>query len=782
MGEKDSTRTRGWGFSRPRPSSAEETSRVLSSPRPTPMDDIPTILEDSPVLQPIASPSTPQKKLWERSYRNYLKSNGGRAAPALPLDTTRSKEPPRTPTRGGGESSVRGGKFFSGIFQNGSKAHPSRRRVKSTDELDDTMRRGIDKAHSPRANPPPRHVRSVSDYGMLARPVPVPKPCMRVQSDSTAPQLDEQTVDMELVKSLQIAQREESIDSMIDSSLSSTPPLNIGRPIVDIVDPFGDPSTSQKRRAFTRFHNVHDRDSNSAYLGGEDSSVREQGLMGLLQQKPLHASTWHDSMPKFPTEKLPSNLSENVTIEANRRMLKPIQGVESWKPGRRYLIAPAVLTACPMTVLSVFSRSNKMFPPAEALRSSPFAAVDLGECLVSYVDRTPSMTKIWSSCRLILRQNYLLEYSVEGSLHTPRGYAQLQYATCENSHYFKDALELHFYASPCARADDRVLTIRPAAKDQCNLWRDCLNRAANLQIKDLYEYSPGQSLGRGQYATVHPGRRRDEERACALKIFDKKAFWKLVVKGKERADTLVREASVQATLTAKSTSVGSFLKLLGFFETSEHVVLELELLEGKDLFQHICSKGTLSEQEAAQTTHELLEALDAMNRFGLAHRDIKPANILMCRATDTTRVKLCDFGMAAFCDVDGQVRGRCGTPGYVAPEIFTAGIHGGYRNTVDLFSTGVTLYVMLCGYEPFYGETDAELVEANKNGVCDFPAEDWAKISKPAKELVRQMMHVDPTQRPSTHDALQHPWILKHVKVKTPPPATSPQDNTCTIS
>ena len=120
--------------------------------------------------------------------------------------------------------------------------------------------------------------------------------------------------------------------------------------------------------------------------------------------------------------------------------------------------------------------------------------------------------------------------------------------------------------------------------------------------------------------------------------------------------------------------------------------------------------------------------------------------------------------MATFVGVDGQVRGRCGTPGYVAPEIFSAGANGGYGNKVDVFSAGVTLYVMLCGYEPFYGETDDELKRANREAEVEFPDEDWSSISEAARDLVRQMTHRDPSQRLDAKDALKHAWISEHVK------------------
>jgi serine/threonine protein kinase len=278
---------------------------------------------------------------------------------------------------------------------------------------------------------------------------------------------------------------------------------------------------------------------------------------------------------------------------------------------------------------------------------------------------------------------------------------------------------------------------------------------------------------------------------CALKIFDKTEFWRKVVKNEERADTLVRETSVQATLTAKCGRVPSFLKLRGFFETCDQVVLELELLEGTDLFKYISSsEERLSEPEAGRILIDILKSLEAMKRIGLAHRDIKPANILMCHtARQGPAAKVGDFGMSTFVDVDGQVRGRCGTPGYVAPEIFTAGVHGGYGNKVDVFSAGVTLYVMLCGYEPFYGETDAELVAANKAARVEFTEADWAGISMEARDMVTKMMHPDPAQRLDAKAALAHPWLLSLDKDSDAldrslslPSHEAPTDDACAIS
>ena len=227
--------------------------------------------------------------------------------------------------------------------------------------------------------------------------------------------------------------------------------------------------------------------------------------------------------------------------------------------------------------------------------------------------------------------------------------------------------------------------IRVNNREDRDHWVTCLNDAAQLRVEDLWDYDMTHEFGRGRYAAVYPAKRKtakyfqNDERLvaegekldkttllkrcdCALKIVDKNQFWRRVIKGRERADTLVREPSVQATLTAKCGKIPTFLQIKGFFETADNVVLELELLEGTDLFNYLSSKGVLSESEAALIMRDVLTSLDAMNRVGLAHRDIKPANILMCnKETSGVSVKVGDFGMSTFVGVDGLVRGRCGT-------------------------------------------------------------------------------------------------------------------------
>lgn len=354
-----------------------------------------------------------------------------------------------------------------------------------------------------------------------------------------------------------------------------------------------------------------------------------------------------------------------------------------------------------------------------------------------------------------------------------------------------------------------------------------------MTIHDLYDVDESDgapTFGQGRYATVRPARRKDRRRAtsfsdtrylhatnsqenfrnvtsadtegtmqeyqCALKIIDKKEFWSRVKKGRERADTLVREAAVQTTLAVLGNDTAGFIQLKNIFETSEQLVLELELLDGTDLFQYVSSRGVLDETEAAHIMRDLLNCLNGLEKIGIAHRDVKPANLLMCHSenSDGTKVKLADFGMASFVGVDNLVRGRCGTPGFVAPEILLTGVNEGYGNKVDMFSAGVTLYVMLAGYEPFYGESEAELIIANREAKVDFPHADWErgkivncfstcrcssfssdmltlllfnlhpptiKVSVEGRDLIEKMLVIDPSRRIGPSEALRHPWITR---------------------
>ena len=144
--------------------------------------------------------------------------------------------------------------------------------------------------------------------------------------------------------------------------------------------------------------------------------------------------------------------------------MREVAGTNTWDRGRRYLVAPAALVACPLTVVANLSGSlcQTAGEAANAAASQAFGRVDLGEALITYIGEKHYLSfGKWSCCRLVLRQNYLLEYDT--STHVlqglPRGFAHLENAVAYPHRDFMDALELRFYASPCAKADQRVVRL-----------------------------------------------------------------------------------------------------------------------------------------------------------------------------------------------------------------------------------------------------------------------------------------------------------------------------------
>lgn len=152
----------------------------------------------------------------------------------------------------------------------------------------------------------------------------------------------------------------------------------------------------------------------------------------------------------------------NMPINKSMRLLKPIEGTDTWQQGRRYLIAPAALAACPLTVINKLSGSFVQTATEATTSKQAFGMVNLGECFITYVgDKHHLSLGKWSSCRLVLRQNYLLEFDTSTPITgLPRGFVHLQHAVAYKHGDFQDAFELRFYASPCAKSDQRVVRSR----------------------------------------------------------------------------------------------------------------------------------------------------------------------------------------------------------------------------------------------------------------------------------------------------------------------------------
>mmetsp|Transcript_11236 Transcript_11236/g.38336 ORF Transcript_11236/g.38336 Transcript_11236/m.38336 type:complete len:261 (+) Transcript_11236:263-1045(+) len=204
------------------------------------------------------------------------------------------------------------------------------------------------------------------------------------------------------------------------------------------------------------------------------------------------------------------------------------------------------------------------------------------------------------------------------------------------------------------------------------------------------------------------------------------------------------------------------IKLIEVFDEKTRLYIVLELVTGGELFDRIITKGSYSEREAAILIESVVRAIAYLHQVGVVHRDLKPENLLYAsgdpESPDYEVIKVADFGLAKVVmpTEDHTMSTTCGTPGYVAPEVLE---QRGYGPEVDLWSIGVILYILLCGFPPFYDENNSVLFSQIKKGDYSFPSPYWDDISSEAKDLVKKLLQVNPAKRLKSEEIVEHPWI-----------------------
>lgn len=208
----------------------------------------------------------------------------------------------------------------------------------------------------------------------------------------------------------------------------------------------------------------------------------------------------------------------------------------------------------------------------------------------------------------------------------------------------------------------------------------------------------------------------------------------------------------------------NILTLVDYFETMNNLYLVTDLALGGELFDRICRKGSYYESDAADLIRATLSAVAYLHDHGIVHRDLKPENLLFRTPEDNADLLIADFGLSRIMDEEQfhVLTTTCGTPGYMAPEIFKKTGHG---KPVDIWAMGVITYFLLCGYTPFDRDTDFEEMQAILNADYSFqPADYWRGVSSHAKDFIRRCLTVDPNRRMTAHEALSHafvaPWNL----------------------
>ena len=310
-------------------------------------------------------------------------------------------------------------------------------------------------------------------------------------------------------------------------------------------------------------------------------------------------------------------------------------------------------------------------------------------------------------------------------------------------------------------------------------------KAKKWHFKDYYKLVDDH-LGSGAYASVKTAINLTTGKEYAVKLVNKHEY------GHTRS-RIMRE--VQIFKLCKNHP--NIVQLVEWFEDESCFYMVFEKMRGGPLLNHIQRKVCFTEQEASLVTRDIANALKFLHDRGIAHRDVKPENILCTEHDKISPVKLCDLDLASkpFVNENGRnmhsvqsepdLASPVGSAEFMAPEVVDAFVGEAlkYDKRCDMWSLGVIIYIMLCGYPPFYGECErdncgwdqgescpdcqAALFQRIQGGNFDFPDEEWKHISADAKDLIRHLLVRNVRQRYTADDVLAHPWVIRGAP-KTP--------------
>ncbi|CAJ1070016.1 calcium/calmodulin-dependent protein kinase type II subunit beta [Xyrichtys novacula] len=266
------------------------------------------------------------------------------------------------------------------------------------------------------------------------------------------------------------------------------------------------------------------------------------------------------------------------------------------------------------------------------------------------------------------------------------------------------------------------------------------------------EYQLYEELGKGAFSVVRRCVKLCTGQEYAAKIINTK---KLSARDHQK---LEREARICRLLKHPN-----IVRLHDSISEEGFHYLLFDLVTGGELFEDIVAREYYSEADASHCIQQILEAVLHCHQMGVVHRDLKPENLLLASKCKNAAVKLADFGLAIEVQGDQQAWfGFAGTPGYLSPEVLRKEAYG---KPVDIWACGVILYILLVGYPPFWDEDQHKLYQQIKAGAYDFPSPEWDTVTPEAKNLINQMLTINPAKRITAQEALKHPWVCQRSTV-----------------
>lgn len=277
----------------------------------------------------------------------------------------------------------------------------------------------------------------------------------------------------------------------------------------------------------------------------------------------------------------------------------------------------------------------------------------------------------------------------------------------------------------------------------------------NLKLKGIFNsdplslhYTVIEKIGNGSFGKVYKVKHKLTGQKRALKVINKS-----IINYQDDDKKFLKEIELLSKLDHPS-----IIKVYEYFIENNNFYVVQELCNGGELYEQIYKIDSFTEKSAAQIMKQLLSSVVYLHLNCIVHRDLKPENIMLESSTnDDFLIKLIDFGTANYFEVGKFLTQKMGTAYYIAPEVLVKK----YNEKCDVWSCGVILYILLCGYPPFEGDTDEEIMERIETEEVKYDSDGWSEISEDGKNFLKKLLTKNFNKRISAQDALKDPWLTR---------------------
>ena len=261
-----------------------------------------------------------------------------------------------------------------------------------------------------------------------------------------------------------------------------------------------------------------------------------------------------------------------------------------------------------------------------------------------------------------------------------------------------------------------------------------------IHRKYIGQFILGEKLGQGTFGIVVLATHQLTKEKVAVKILEKE---KII----QEADKTRIEREIKILKNLRHNNI---VHLYDIKETPSSLYIIMEYVQGKELFDYIVSKRRLSEIEACNFYQQIISGIEYLGKIRVVHRDLKPENLLLDKEKN---IKIVDFGISNIYPNNELLKTACGSPCYAAPEMINGELYKGLG--ADIWSSGIVLYAMLCGYLPFGDEDNEKLYKKITSGKFEIPK----FLSENCKDILRKILNTDPEKRFTIKQIKKHPWF-----------------------